>query len=226
MSGGPIALFAALVISGLSIGVPANTAYADDCLAAPNSRAPQGSHWSYRIDRAKKLKCWFLHALGQSGQRVAARATPEAAPSARLQSTETQSPSMTVRSSDASISPSPADGAPPLKMLAVRQQSAPMISTTPDADVERNRQEGSSPESSIPQALALQKAASQADGSNPAPLIATSEVLEQAEKIERLVQISSGIALAGILFGTVLTILICFYVSARWGAARIIETPG
>lgn len=227
MCGRLIALFAALVISCLclSIGVPANTAYADDCLAAPNSSAPQGSHWRYRIDPATQLKCWYLHALGRSKKRMAARAAPEAAPSARLQPTETQSPSMTVPLSDASISPSAADGVPPLKMLAVKQQSAPMISTTPDADVGRNRQEGSSPESSIPRALVLQKAASQVDGSNAAPLIATSELFEQAEKIdevsvrpsrasdntkstvERRVQISYAIALAGILFGTLCTII-------------------
>ncbi len=40
---------------------------ADECLAAPNGKAPQGSHWYYRSDHAAKRKCWYL---GQEGQKV------------------------------------------------------------------------------------------------------------------------------------------------------------
>ena len=39
---GSIAFVATLLVSGVGIGVPANTARAADCLAAPNSPAPQG----------------------------------------------------------------------------------------------------------------------------------------------------------------------------------------
>lgn len=48
-----------IVASGVSIGVLADTARADDCLAAPSSATP-GRHWYYRTDRATKKKCWHL----------------------------------------------------------------------------------------------------------------------------------------------------------------------
>ena len=32
----------------------------DDCVAKPNSAAPQGSHWYYRVDRTANRRCWFL----------------------------------------------------------------------------------------------------------------------------------------------------------------------
>ena len=48
---GSIALVATLLISGMRVSVPAS---ADDCLAAPNFPAPQGSHWYYRLDWATR----------------------------------------------------------------------------------------------------------------------------------------------------------------------------
>jgi hypothetical protein len=32
----------------------------DECLAAPNSPAPPGSHWYYRSDRSTQRKCWYV----------------------------------------------------------------------------------------------------------------------------------------------------------------------
>jgi hypothetical protein len=58
------------------VGASANVARADDCLAAPNSPTPQGSHWYYRMDWAKQRKCWYLRAPDQPAQQ----AVPEAAP--------------------------------------------------------------------------------------------------------------------------------------------------
>ena len=70
-----IALVAALLISGVGVAVPSATARADDCLTAPNSAAPQGSHWYYRLDRATQRQCWYTRAPGQPAQQVAAPAT-------------------------------------------------------------------------------------------------------------------------------------------------------
>jgi hypothetical protein len=75
-----IAFAAPLLACGVGIGVLANTARADDCLAAPNSAAPKGSHWYYHTDRAKGRKCWFLRALGRPTQHTAAHGTSETAP--------------------------------------------------------------------------------------------------------------------------------------------------
>jgi hypothetical protein len=53
------ALFSALLVLGVTLpDGPASAA--DDCLAAPKSEAPEGSHWYYRSDRVKHRKCWYL----------------------------------------------------------------------------------------------------------------------------------------------------------------------
>jgi len=45
---------------------------ADDCVAAPNSDAPQGRRWYYHVDRAKHRECWYLAAGGEKVDRAAA----------------------------------------------------------------------------------------------------------------------------------------------------------
>ena len=72
---GSIALVATLLVSGMGVGTPANIARANACLRAPNSSAPQGSHWYYRLDWASQRRCWYLRAPGQPVQQAAARAT-------------------------------------------------------------------------------------------------------------------------------------------------------
>src|SRR5271170_3027278 len=80
-----IALVANLLISGVGVTMPPITAHADDCLTAPNSPAPQGSRWYYRLDRATQRKCWYVWAPGQPAQQVAASA--KAGPATALRST-------------------------------------------------------------------------------------------------------------------------------------------
>ena len=66
-----VALVAALVVSGTSLDVQANRAYANDCVASPNASAPQGQHWYYHIDRPNHRKCW--HATLPTAREVAPR---------------------------------------------------------------------------------------------------------------------------------------------------------
>ena len=61
-------------------GSEPNTARADDCLTAPNSPAPQGTHWYYRLDRTNQRKCWYVRAARQPAQQAAAPPTSEAHP--------------------------------------------------------------------------------------------------------------------------------------------------
>jgi hypothetical protein len=73
----PIKFTAFYAMLALIIILPNGSARAaDDCLAAPNSQPPQGSHWYYRIDGAKQRHCWYL---GPEGQKVH-HAEPEAQP--------------------------------------------------------------------------------------------------------------------------------------------------
>ena len=43
----------------------------ENCLSAPNTQPPQGSHWYYRTDPVKRSKCWYLRTEGQAIQKQA-----------------------------------------------------------------------------------------------------------------------------------------------------------
>jgi hypothetical protein len=75
---GSIAFASALLLPGLGVSTPANTAQAA-CLTAPNSSAPQNSHWHYRTDRTQQRKCWYLSAPNQPSQQEAVQTAGEAA---------------------------------------------------------------------------------------------------------------------------------------------------
>jgi hypothetical protein len=66
---------AMLIAWGVGPRAATNIAHADDCLAQPNSGAPEGSHWHYHIDRATQRKCWYLRAPDQQAQHPAAHTT-------------------------------------------------------------------------------------------------------------------------------------------------------
>jgi hypothetical protein len=70
----PIFFVAALLFSGLST---ARTE--ENCLLAPNARAPQGSHWHYRIGASSQNKCWYLRAEGQKDEQPVQQQKPEQA---------------------------------------------------------------------------------------------------------------------------------------------------
>jgi hypothetical protein len=55
----------------------------ENCLAAPNTLAPQGSHWYYRTDHVKQRKCWYLRTEGPAIQEQAAQEQPETGVTAR-----------------------------------------------------------------------------------------------------------------------------------------------
>jgi hypothetical protein len=64
-------LIALLLTSVAGVTLPAATARAEECLAAPNSPAREGTRWYYRLDRATQHKCWYMRALDQPAQQAA-----------------------------------------------------------------------------------------------------------------------------------------------------------
>jgi hypothetical protein len=56
--------FASVLLASGAVAVP-DTAFAADCLAAPNSSTPPNGHWYYRTDRASQKKCWYLGTVNQ-----------------------------------------------------------------------------------------------------------------------------------------------------------------
>lgn len=80
---GTAAAAAISVVALLAGAVGVGSARAEeDCLAAPNAPAPPGSHWYYRTDRAKQVKCWHLGTQGQPNQGPAVGEQTNTAPAA------------------------------------------------------------------------------------------------------------------------------------------------
>src|SRR6185437_11705468 len=73
---GSKSLVALVLMSIVGVTLFAATAHAQDCLAAPNSPAREGSRWFYRLDRTTQHKCWYLRALDQPTQQVPAATKP------------------------------------------------------------------------------------------------------------------------------------------------------
>ena len=65
-------LVSTLLISGLTVGMPATNARAVDCVSEPTNAAPKNSEWHYRTERAKHRKCWYLRAARASLQSLPA----------------------------------------------------------------------------------------------------------------------------------------------------------
>jgi hypothetical protein len=65
-------------LAGLLTGSASVTAYAAECLAAPNAQSGPGTRWHYRIDQATKQRCWYLKDLRGSrpGSESAAATSP------------------------------------------------------------------------------------------------------------------------------------------------------
>jgi hypothetical protein len=163
-----IALVATLLISGVGVTAPPTTAGADDCLTAPNSPAPQGSHWYYRSNRATKRKCWYVRAPDQPAQQAAAPTTMGHATSLH------SPPRPTPVAAGAPMSLSPGDPAAPpphVKILAVKPMSAQAITATPDKLVQRGAQEGNTAPSipEVPAAQASTSSQTSAQAAGPAP---------------------------------------------------------
>jgi hypothetical protein len=168
---GTFGLVAALLMSGVCVTVPAR---AEDCLAAPNSPAPQGTHWYYRLDWATQRKCWYTRAAGQPVQQAAAptrlaRVTPLSKPA----------PSGPTPATDgAPMSVSPGDSAPPsprVKMLADKPTSAQEITATSDKLAQRSANEGNTAPPTIealaPQASTSSQTSPQSAEPSPVPSV-------------------------------------------------------
>ena len=63
------------IISGATTTVPLDLARASDCLAAPNSPAPKGSHWHYHLNRTTQQKCWYVRSSEKQPQQATTQTT-------------------------------------------------------------------------------------------------------------------------------------------------------
>jgi hypothetical protein len=72
-----------LIVSGVTILAPFDFARANDCLPAPNSTAPKGTHWYFSLDRSTQKKCWYVRSSETQPQhaRTQTNSAPVPAPS-------------------------------------------------------------------------------------------------------------------------------------------------
>jgi hypothetical protein len=177
---------------GVGVIAAASTGRADDCFAAPNSPAPQGSHWHYRSDRATQRKCWYLRGPDQPPQQAAAPATTGPTTAAHSKPAQFE-PKPAADDAPVSGSPGKPKPAADVKALAkpraeidirVPQASAssetraqanaspaPGIGATTDTVVQQTAQEGNAapsiPQVPAPQASTLSEISAQAAAPPP-----------------------------------------------------------
>ncbi len=69
-----------LMALGVGCGNPGYARAEENCLPAPNARAPQGSHWFFHTDRTTQRKCWSLKKEGEAANTdTVSGATPTGA---------------------------------------------------------------------------------------------------------------------------------------------------
>ena len=160
-----IVLAAPFLVWGVGIAAPETSARADDCITAPNSAGPKGSHWYYKTDRQKRRKCWFLRPPGQLTLHTVAYASPEMAPTKSAGSVETSA----TASAGAPISNSAGNNAPSLP--PPNTQAAPTGSAPTHESVQQRIQEESvatsTQEAPAPQASASSQTGAKAPTTGP-----------------------------------------------------------
>jgi hypothetical protein len=77
---GRLALVLLTIVFSVTTAAHLDLARAGDCLAAPNSAAPKGSHWYYHLNRATQQKCWYIRSVERRRQDVTVQtSSPDAA---------------------------------------------------------------------------------------------------------------------------------------------------
>lgn len=192
-----VAVVAALLLSGIGVGLTVDSASAvDKCVSAPGAAASRGRHWYYRIDRLRHRKCWYLHATVRlpkyaavklrhagNGKAISARrglraalskpvpsvATPQLSSTATPQATNAApAPQPTPDTSNSLSEAASTQPAPPhVTILTVKPVRAPFVDMT-------SASQAAIPEPPMPQiapsngSVPVDRDAKTASGANPA----------------------------------------------------------
>ena len=207
---GSFPVIATLLIAGLGVAAPTSTARGKDCLAAPNSPAPEGMWWYYRLDWPSQRKCWYLRSLGKPAQQTTeAAATGSAspvrsrsAPSDPIRPTDrapksTTHEDTTPSSPDAKIAPlgSIEREVPALQVTPLMQTTAPVTTPAPpltntpsESIVKQNAHEEITtqpiPERSVQETSAPTQANTEAIVSGEAAGVASPDAVPRIEALE------------------------------------------
>jgi hypothetical protein len=80
-----ISSLAGVVLTASAHAAPATESNAapaaDECIAAPKTETPKGSHWYYRLEKGTKRKCWYLaDQVAKAGKTASSTPVPSADP--------------------------------------------------------------------------------------------------------------------------------------------------
>jgi hypothetical protein len=169
---------AGLLMSAVAVILLPSTVRADDCIVAPNSAAPEGSRWYYRLDRATQRKCWYVRALGQPTQQEAA-APDKMAPSGPSYAIPIPRPRPSAAGSASSLRPGDTDpSASPTEGIAANPNATPPVAVLTDETT------SSIPEESAPQQAGTSAAAPAPSATPLNGVTAISEVHQAATSPE------------------------------------------
>ena len=117
------AAIAVILMFGAGVTLRGISARAENCLSAPNSTAPPGKRWYYKVDHATQQKCWYTH---EPGHAAAKRPMPS--------SHSTPSPSGPNRAAEAAstpVIPGEATAPPPPSESPSAKPAAPLSIAAP-----------------------------------------------------------------------------------------------
>ncbi len=162
----------ALFVVSVDVAIP-NAAEADDCVTAPKSPAPQGTHWYYHLDRANQRKCWYVRAPSQQpAQQVAAQTTSEGAPAGQPPSIAVSSgpvPATAAPSAPMSINPDDSSASlPHNRILALKPKRAAVVTAAKSGSEQEGRPEPQVPEATAPKTSTSLQTSAQVFGPTPA----------------------------------------------------------
>ena len=83
------AVFASFLASAIFLILTHGAQAAGECISAPNTAGPEGSHWYYRVERTTQRHCWYLlvghDKLSQSASSTSLHTRKAPAPAASVQ---------------------------------------------------------------------------------------------------------------------------------------------
>ena len=107
---------------------------ADECKTKPDSPAPPGSHWYYRVNRTDQRQCWYL---GAEGGKVRSQAREDTAP-ARAPTRENP-PEMMTRTMPAQMEPAQKTAAEGASQPAAADYISPTFTPPKASDPEAHQ---------------------------------------------------------------------------------------
>jgi hypothetical protein len=171
-----IALLAVLIISVVGFTASPNTALAADCLAAPNSPAPQGDHWYYHLERAAHRKCWYTRSADHSAQLAAAATRGPTTPSG---------PISVDRVGDTTPSPSISTPSLPSVKMSAPEENTASLPTPKLQNTASSAEEIAPPRVAWPDPAPAIASTQSQDSNAPAPDSPGNSVADHARKTDR-----------------------------------------